>query len=418
MKTKRIVIVGGGVIGLCTAWYARQKGHEVTIVERGALGHDCCSLGNAGFVTPSHIVPLAAPGMVGMGMRMMFDPESPFWIHPRLDSNLFRWGWRFIRAATPAHVNRSAPLLCEMNMASRRCFEEFDALWENEFGLQKKGMLLLCKTEERLHEEAEVAEMAGKLGLASEILTPAQTAEREPNVRMDITGAIYFADDCHMTPQKFVDSLTRHVQEQGVTIAWSSEVTNWRTNGTRIEAALTPRGDFEADEFVLSGGSWSAEIVRNLKLSLPLQAGKGYSLTHPTPRCLPTHCSILSEARVAVTPMGDTLRFGGTMELSGLDLSINPARVRGILKSVPRYLPDFSPDDFRDVPVWCGLRPCSPDGLPYVGRFGRFSNLSAATGHAMMGLSLGPITGKLMSEVLSDEPPSINIAALNPDRYA
>jgi len=101
-----------------------------------------------------------------------------------------------------------------------------------------------------------------------------------------------------------------------------------------------------------------------------------------------------------------------------LDLSINPARVRGILKSVPRYLPDFSPDDFRDVPVWCGLRPCSPDGLPYVGRFGRFSNLSAATGHAMMGLSLGPITGKLMSEVLSDEPPSINIAALNPDRYA
>ena len=416
--SKRILIVGGGVIGLCTAWYARQKGHEVTILERGARDHDCCSLGNAGFVTPSHVVPLAAPGMVQMGMRMMFDPESPFWIHPRLDGNLMRWGWRFMQSATAAHVSRSAPLLCALNLASRRLFEEFDDLWSNEFGLQKKGMLLLCKTEARLHEEAEVAEVAKTLGLAAEILTPAQTAERDPGVRMDIAGAIYFADDCHMTPQKFVGSLVRHLEEQGVTFAWSTEVTGWRAKDGRIEAALTNRGEFEADETVLAGGSWSEQIVRDLKLTLPLQAGKGYSLTHPSPPRLPTLCSILSEARVAVTPMGDTLRFGGTMELSGLDLSINPSRVKGILKSIPRYLPDFSPDDFRDVPIWCGLRPCSADGLPYVGRFGRYSNLSAATGHAMMGLSLGPITGKLLAEILSGESPSIGIEALSPDRFA
>jgi D-amino-acid dehydrogenase len=116
--------------------------------------------------------------------------------------------------------------------------------------------------------------------------------------------------------------------------------------------------------------------------------------------------------------MGDALRFGGTMEIAGMDTSINPARVRGILKSVPKYFPDFSPDDFRDVPAWCGLRPCSPDGLPYVGRFKRFINLSAATGHAMLGVSLGPITGKLIAEILSDEQPSIGLEMLSPERYA
>jgi D-amino-acid dehydrogenase len=148
-----------------------------------------------------------------------------------------------------------------------------------------------------------------------------------------------------------------------------------------------------------------------------MQAGKGYSLTLARPRKRPAHAMILSEARVAVTPMEDALRFGGTMEITGTDLSINPSRVRGIIKAVPKYLPDFSADDFRDVQPWAGLRPCSPDGLPYIGRFGRYTNLSVATGHAMMGLSLGPITGKLMAEVLSGEETAIPIEQLSPDRY-
>jgi len=164
-------------------------------------------------------------------------------------------------------------------------------------------------------------------------------------------------------------------------------------------------------------GAWSSTIARELNLHLPMQAGKGYSLTLPRPRKQPAHAMILSEARVAVTPMGEALRFGGTMEITDTDLSINPSRVRGIIKAVPKYLPEFSADDFRGVQPWAGLRPCSPDGLPYIGRFARYENLSVATGHAMMGLSLGPITGKLMAEVLAGESPSISIDALSPDRY-
>jgi D-amino-acid dehydrogenase len=426
-ESKSILIIGGGVVGLCTAYYAMQKGHRVTIVERGAPDHDCCSLGNAGLIVPSHFVPLAAPGMVSLGLRMMFNPESPFYVRPRLDADLLRWGWKFCRAANAHHVARSAPLLRDLLCASRRCFEELAQQWSNDFGLVQKGSLMLCKSERALEEEAKTAERARALGIPAEVLTAQQTADLEPNVRMDIAGSVYFPLDCHLIPQQLVARLERALEESGATFCWSTEVTGWRVSGQRIEAVQVcssalrrdyERGELKADEYVLAAGSWSPQVARRLGIRLPMQAGKGYSLTLPNPKQKPHIPCILTEARVAVTPMGDALRFGGTMEIAGMDTSINPARVRGILKSVPQYFPDFSPDDFRNVPAWCGLRPCSPDGLPYVGRFQRFTNLSVATGHAMLGVSLAPITGKLLAEVLSDEPPSIGLEMLSPERYA
>lgn len=416
--SKSVLVVGGGVIGLCTAYYAMRKGHQVMVVERGRPTHDSCSLGNAGMIVPSHFVPLAAPGMVAYGLRVMWNPESPFYVRPRLSPDLLGWGWQFWRAANAAHVARSGPLLRDMNLESRRCYEEFAARSNNAFGLVQKGLLMLCKTEKVLHEEAELVEKARALGLKAEVLDAKQTAQRDPGVTMSVAGSVYFAQDCHLTPQKFVAELTRELEAGGAKFLWESEVTGWRVSGNKIEAVQTTQGDFTADEYVLAGGSWSPQIVKYLKLNLPMQAGKGYSVTLPKPRQQPELCSIFTEARVAVTPMGDTLRFGGTMEITGLDETINPTRVNGILKSIPAFFPEFKVEDFRDLPVWRGLRPCSPDGMPYVGRFGRYANLSAATGHAMMGLSLGPVTGKLMAELLSGEKPSIDLQALSPDRYA
>jgi D-amino-acid dehydrogenase len=277
---------------------------------------------------------------------------------------------------------------------------------------------MLCKTEHTLHEEAKTAEEARKLGLPAEVLTPEQTAKLDPGVRLDIAGAVYFPLDCHLTPQRFLAQLHKHLEDNGVTFHWSAPVVGWRVGEGRIDAVRTEKGELTADEYVIAGGAWSPEVARGLGVRLPMQAGKGYSMTLARPKQLPTICSILTEARVAVTPMGEALRFGGTMEIAGLDESINTARVNGIIKSIPQYFPDFGPEIFRDEPVWSGLRPCSPDGLPYLGRFGRYANLSAATGHAMMGLSLGPVSGKLMAEVLSGEKPSIDVGALSPDRYA
>ncbi|HAM73772.1 MAG TPA: FAD-dependent oxidoreductase [Verrucomicrobiales bacterium] len=417
-ESKHVLIVGGGVIGLCTAHYALERGHRVTLLERGPATHDSCSLGNAGMVVPSHFVPLAAPGAVALGLKWMWNPASPFYIKPRLDWDLLAWGWKFFRSANAAHVARSAPLIRDLSLASRALFADLAARHGDGFGFTPRGLLMFCKTPHALEEEARAAEQARSLGIPAEVLSAEAVAKLDPGVRYDIAGAVYFPKDCHLDPGRFIGAMTRSLVERGADLRFDSEVTDWSTSGDRVTGVETASGRVTADEYVVAGGSWSPGVARGLAARLPMQAGKGYSLTLKTPRQLPALCSIFTEARVAITPIGGALRFGGTMEIAGMDESINPVRVRGIIQAVPRYFPEFRPEDFEGVPVWRGLRPCSPDGLPYVGRLPRWRNASVATGHAMMGLSLGPITGRLMSEILSGDPPSMDLRLLDPSRFA
>jgi D-amino-acid dehydrogenase len=415
--SRSVLIIGGGVIGLCTAYYALRSGLRVTVLEREAPGHDGCSLGNAGLIVPSHFVPLAAPGMVAMGLRMMLRPASPFYIRPRLNRDLLGWCWKFRRAGTVEHVARASPLLRDLLLASRCCYDELAAESGNEFGFVRNGLLVLCQSEERLHEETLVAGAARGLGLSAEVLTPEEAAKLQPDLHMEIAGAIHFADDGHIVPQRLMAWLIRVVEQGGAEFRWSTEVSGWRSGKGRIEAVQTPRGEFSADEYVLAAGSWSPSVARELGVHLPLQPGKGYNVTLPHPKRLPRLPMILAEARVAVTPMENAVRFAGTMEMAGLDRSINPRRVDAILRAVPRYLPELAADDLPDAPAWSGLRPCSPDGLPYLGRLQPYGNLSVTTGHAMLGMSLGPITGRLMAEILSGSAPSLAIDALSPNRF-
>ncbi len=416
--SKTIVIIGGGVIGLSTAYYAAHKGHRVRIIDRHPPEHPGCSYGNAGMVVPSHFVPLAAPGMVARGLKWMWNPKSPFYIKPRLNLDLARWGFGFWRASTTEHVRRCAPVLRDLHFESRSCFEELSSLADPGFDLQRRGLLMLCKSERTLEEEAHAASEAIELGVPARVLTAAETAQTDPGVRMNIAGSVYYPKDCHLTPHRFMQTLLHLLKRSAVTFEWNTEVLGWRKQGRRIEAVETSRGDFVADEYVVCGGSWSPTVAAKLGIVLPMQAGKGYSLTLPHPRQQPSLCAILTEARLAVTPMGHALRIGGTMEIAGLDESINPIRIRGILESIPGYYPEFVESDFRGIAPWSGLRPCSPDGMPYIGRFARFNNLSTATGHAMMGLSLAPATGKLMARILSDEPIPTDLSLLDPNRYA
>lgn len=408
----RVVIVGGGVIGLCTALYTAERGHEVVVLDRRSESFQGCSYGNAGMITPSHFIPLAAPGMVWTALKWMRNPESPFYLKPRLDLDLLRWGWKFYRAADRKEVERAAPLLLQLNLASRDIYSELAKEWD--FGLSTRGMLMLCATEHGVEEERRTAEYARRLGLAAEVLDARAIAEMEPGVTMSIAGGAFYPDDAIFAPGRFMQMLIQRVKAD---LRWETAVTGFETSGGRVTAVRTSNRSVDGDEFVVCGGSWSPSIVRDLKLRLPMQAGKGYSLTLPHPPQRPTRGMILAEARVAVTPLNDGVRFGGTMEIAGMDESIRDARIRGIVKSVCRYFSAFTPDNFRGIEAWAGLRPCSPDGLPYIGRFTRYPNLSAATGHAMMGMSLGPITGKLMSEILSGEEPSIEIGRLSPERY-
>jgi D-amino-acid dehydrogenase len=419
--SKHVLIVGGGIVGFSVAWYCARKGHRVTLVERGGRDRGGCSFVNAGMLVPSHIVPLASPGMVALGLRWMWNRESPFYVKPRLSVDLLGWGWKFHRASTQARVDRAAPVLRDLHLASRACYREWASLWNNEFNLVERGMLMLCNTERGLEEETKAAEYARRLGISSEVLTPSETAKLEPNLRMAIAGSVYFPMDCHLMPGQLMAVLAREVEAAGVEVSYDTAVDGWRSKGDRIEAARTGSADgreIGADEYVICGGIWSRDIAHDLGIVIPMQAGKGYSLTLEGPASLPSLCAILSEARVAVTPMGHSLRFAGTMEIGGIDEDIDPARVRGIVKSVAGYFPEITPAHLRQATVRTGLRPCSPDGLPYVGRVSRFANLSVATGHAMMGMSLGPITGKLIAETFSGEPLSCSLEGLNPDRYA
>lgn len=406
------------MIGLCTAYYCTRAGYSVTVVDRNAEARDGCSFGNAGMVVPSHFIPLAAPGMVALGLKWMWNPESPFYIKPRLDLELMSWAYRFWKASTPEHVRRSAPLIRDLSFASRTAFEELAALPGNDFGLVQRGLLMLCKTQHTLDEEAKTAQQAISLGVPAEILNSSETAAKDPCVTMDVAGSVFFPKDCHLSPDRFMAGLKRELDRLGCRFIWNAEVTDWTLERGRIVSLRAGAEEITGDEFVLCGGSWSPKTAESLGLDLPIQAGKGYSLTLGKPRQLPAICSIFTEARVAVTPMGNSLRFGGTMEIAGLDERINPVRVRGIIKAVPKYYPQFGDADFEGIKPWRGLRPCSPDGLPYVGKTKRMGNLAIATGHAMMGLSLGPITGKLVANLLTGDKNEIDIALLHPDRYS
>lgn len=413
-----MIVIGGGLIGFSVAYHLLRKGLGVTVIERGGEGNAGCSTGNAGMVVPSHFVPLAAPGVIWKGLRWMFDPESPFSIRPRPSWELVSWGWNFYRASSAARVKRAMPVLRDMALRSREIFGELAEREGFGFGLEKKGLLMLCKTRVALDHEAELAATANALGVEAEVLDAEGVRRKDPGVEMDVLGGVHFAQDCHLDPARFLGDLRREVARMGGTVRWGVEAVDFRQNGRRVEAVVLASGDeVSGDEFVLCGGAWSPHVGKKLGLRLPMQAGKGYSVTHPDPPALPAVCSLLNEARVAVTPMGGKLRIGGTMEIVGLDESVNRRRLGGILKSVGGYYPQLSEADFEGLEVWKGLRPCSPDGMPFIGRTRRRENVVVATGHSMLGLSLAPVTGEMVAEILTGSLPEYDMALLAPDRY-
>ncbi|AOS45428.1 D-amino acid dehydrogenase small subunit [Lacunisphaera limnophila] len=419
-RSKSVIICGGGIVGLCTAYYLARDGHAVTVIERRSQAdHDHCALGSAGYVSPSHVIPLAAPGMVWKGLKWMLNSRSPFYIQPRLDTELMRWAWLFWRASNRRQVERAAPLLRDLCLESRTLYEELDEITGHRSEFRKDGLLNVCRTQQSLDDEANgLARVANELGVEARVLDAAQTSALGLGVKLAVAGSVYFPIDAHLTPARFGAALTPLLQEMGVRFQWSTTIYGWRTLERRLAAVQTTAGDLVADEFVLAGGSWSSGMLGGLDLRLPMQAGKGYSLTLPNPRFRITKPFILKERRVAVTPMGDTLRFGGTMEIAGHDDRVRPERIEQIVAGVTAYMPEFTPADFAGLRPWFGYRPVSPDGLPYLGRFGRWTNLTAACGHAMLGVTLAPVTGRLVAEVIRERKPSINLTLLNPDRFA
>ena len=408
---KEILIVGGGVIGLSIGYSLTKRGHAVRVVEQDPELKNSCSSGNAGMIVPSHFIPLAAPGVISQGLKWMLNPKSPFFLRPRLDPALARWIWLFMRHSNQQHVTNSETLLRDLSLASRQLHVQLSE--EENFPLVQKGLLILCKSQAGLDEETEVAEAAHRLGLEAEVCNSTRLHELEPNANIKAQGGVWFPQDCHLDPHDFLNALRNGITKNDGKIIHAQIKSLIDDKG-----AVTDTGEkLTADTTILAGGIDTLNLTKQLGLKLPMQGGKGYSLTLPSPSRNPHLCSLLKEGRVAVTPMGDQLRVAGTMEICGSDTSVSKARLSGIIESFCSFYPEFNDSQFSELETWVGLRPCSPDGLPYIGKIPSHNNLIIATGHSMMGLSLAPITGELVAQLVDNETPSINLSALNPTRF-
>jgi D-amino-acid dehydrogenase len=412
----KILIIGGGIMGLSSAYYLSKAGYDITILDKGDLA-DNCSYGNAGMIVPSHFVPLAAPGMIKQGIRWMFSSKSPFYVKPSLNPDLISWGLKFLKNANARHVEASAKPLTDLSLLSKSLYKELAKEPGFDFELTENGILMFYKTEKAGEEEAHLAEQGRKLGLDMEVLTIAQCKALQPALELDVLGAVHYRCDAHLDPQALMTAMLKYLTAKGVHIVRNHEVTKIEISAGAITGVFTDDKKWTADEYIISGGSWSPSIAKLIDIKTPLMPGKGYSFMVKEPGKRMHIPALLAEARVAITPMNGSLRYGGTMELDKINSRINMNRVKGIVEAIPRYFPNLHPEIPGEKDIWFGFRPSSPDGLPYIGRSNKYSNLVVATGHGMMGLGLGPATGLLISEVIQEATTTIDIEAFSPNRF-
>lgn len=413
----KVVIIGGGIIGLSSAYYLQQSGHEVTVIDKSDMLNNC-SYGNAGYVCPSHFIPLATPGIVKQGMKWMMDSRSPFYIQPRLSWSLIDWGLKFMRSAKPSKVDAAAVPLRDVALLSQGLYEEWTKLPQFKFAYEHKGLLEIFQTQAAAEHAHHTVEKAREIGLTDTELIDYNTLQQlEPHTKINGIGAIWFKCDAHLYPNKLMHQLLEDLKTKGVKLVTNEEVTGFENANGRITKVLTHTNAYDSDSVVVASGSWSRELAAKMNMKIPLVPGRGYSVTLEDSPYKINYPSVLVEGRVALTPMdGNKIRFGGTMEITSTNTPPRMNRVEGLLNAVERYYPEFKVPVPSMDKVWWGYRPCSADGLPYIGRTNQWKNAVIATGHAMLGLSLGAGTGKLVSEIVNEEKTSMDIRPFDPNR--
>ncbi|MEP6676163.1 MAG: FAD-dependent oxidoreductase, partial [Ferruginibacter sp.] len=313
-----VTIIGGGVIGLCTAYYLQKSGHEVTVIDNGNIT-DGCSFGNMGYISPSHFVPLASPGIIKEGIRHMMSSSSPFYVKPRLNLDLMRWGMKFWKSSNAATVKKNAPHLNNILQLSRSLMSELRNDIGDTFLMEEIGCFMMYKSEATENHEMHLADDAEKFGLKVERLNASQVQALEPDVEVNVRGGVLYKDDCHFHPGRMMTALKKHLDTKGVQFKLNTSVTGFEKNNGRITAVLSDQGKLNCDEVILSAGSWIPLVSKMMGIRLLLQPGKGYSYTYPDVKKNIHYPAILVDGRCAITPWGNMLRIGGTMEISGIN---------------------------------------------------------------------------------------------------
>ena len=411
MPDGHTVVIGSGVVGAATAYYLAKQGNAVTLLEQGEIASGC-SQGNAGQVTPGHL-PLTQPGTMLRNLRWLFQSKSPLYVAPRMDPSLMRWLWQFQKSCNAPHLVKATKILCELGQASAGLFDEL----VGDIGLryQNNGRLEICRSKKTLQAACGEAELLRTCGFESRRLLGDQVQQFEPAIQAEVAGAIYYPNSGYCNPHELVTQLALAAEAAGAKLLLNTSATDLRKEQGRVVAVVTPQGEIPSDALVLACGAWAPRWAQQLGMRLPVQPGKGYHLDVGRPEKSPALPVVLVEERIFVTPLNGNLRLAGTMEFSGFNLRQRPARIEMLAAGAGRYLPGVLQAEERSR--WCHLRPMTPDGLPIIGRVPQVPNVWIATGHGMLGITQGPITGKLLAEWIGQGKTSFDLAPLSPERF-
>ncbi len=414
------LVIGGGIIGASCAYYLARDGRSVTLIERedAVCPVGASSYANAGLVMPSDPVPLPTPGVLGQGLKWLLDSSSPLYIRPRLSPALAHWLLRFAAASREGPMRRGMPVLRALGVEGLKAYDEVCGTGSVDAGYKHTGILSLYLSNAALEGAAAAAEpLKRDFGVEAEIWDEAAVRDRVPAARPTVAGGVFTAEDGHVEPCRLTRGLACAAEQLGATVLTATEAIAFSRKGRRITGVMTTRGMMKPDTVVLAAGVWSRKLAGELGVPLPLEPAKGYSVTVRRPDGVPDDLALyLPEGHACVTPFGDGLRFAGTLELSGINRRVLPNRVAAIRRGAGQYLAGAGAASLFEV--WRGLRPMSPDGLPIIGRPKRCDNLIVATGHCMNGIMYGPVTGKLVTELLAGREPSVDLELLTPDRFA
>jgi D-amino-acid dehydrogenase len=407
-----VAVIGGGAVGACTAWELAQSGATVALLERGPELAWGCSAGNAGIVGPSHVVPLATPAAVRDGLRWMTRPDSPFYVRP--SPAVVPWLGRFAAASAPGRVRRSREVLRGLALRSADLHAGL-ASAGLDTGYRQTGLLNVFSRESAFADARREALVDERHGIAHEVLSAEELRVAAPRFAADFAGALLTPAEAHCDPHRFVTAVGKQARELGVAVHTGVEVLELRQSRGRIDSLWTTAGDIAVGEVVIAAGVWSPRLGSQLGVELPIEAGKGYHVDVASGEDDPELPIWLHEDRVVITPLDGKVRFAGTMELSGVNHDVSRRRVDAIGAAVGRVLPDLA--SRPSAHVWRGLRPCTPDGLPVIGRVPAVENATLASGHGMWGLQLAPVTAELVRRVITGDDDAGELASLRADRF-
>lgn len=409
-----VLIVGGGVIGLASAYELSKAGAKVVVIDKFEPGYGC-SYGNAGWITPCFAMPLPMPGMLLKSFKWLLDPESPLYIKPELSPTLISWLLRFMASMNEKKMLSSVDALTQISIQSLKLYQELSAKTDKPFSFEQKGLFMVAQSDDGLKYARKEMELVSRNGIPGKLMLEEEARAFEPSLTKRIKGGVFFSQEAHAEPLQVTQTLAHEAQKLGAVILSKTEVIDFQVTPKGVAAARTTRGIFQADQFVLATGSWSRHIGQTLDLKIPVLGGKGYAIITDPLEVNPQRPMMLVEKKVAVTPRNGTLRLAGTLELVNQDETFTTRRVEAIVRGAREFM--SVPESIRYHEIWRGLRPCTPDGVPVIGRTTRYPNLLLATGHQMLGLQSATGTGKLVADLALGKTPDVDPTPYRADRF-